>query len=166
MRLDEAVPCSGPHSTEPTQNQPWWMMPFSSRAWPRWTPSSGFPVSPISMSQDTNSLHRGRKKIKHRPLSNTKNIKNPKIREEPLSHKIEWVRSAKTIVCSNNQQDFLCILSCSSEFAQGIAEGVNWEIHNVSCMDVWLFATRSRKEETSPAPKQQAAANLQRVQMS
>lgn len=38
------------------ENQPWWMMPFSSRAWPRWTPSSGFPVSPISISQDTNSL--------------------------------------------------------------------------------------------------------------
>lgn len=31
-------------------------MPFSSRAWPRWTPSSGLPVSPISISQDTNSL--------------------------------------------------------------------------------------------------------------
>ena len=38
------------------ENQPWWMMPFSSRAWPRWTPSSWLPVSPISISQDTNSL--------------------------------------------------------------------------------------------------------------
>lgn len=44
------------NGVKPKENQPWWMMPFSSRAWPRWTPSSGFPVSPISISQDTNSL--------------------------------------------------------------------------------------------------------------
>lgn len=153
MRSDEVMPCSRPHSTEPTQNQPWWMMPFSSRAWPRWNPSSGFPVSPISMSQDTNSLHRGGKKIKHRPLSDARNIKNPKIHEEPLSHKTEWVRSAKTIVCSNNQQDFLCILSCSSEFAQGITKGVNWEIHNVSCMHVWLSCHSRQKRGNKPGSK-------------
>lgn len=41
---------------ENCENPPWWMMPFSSRAWPRWTPSSGLPVSSISISQDTNSL--------------------------------------------------------------------------------------------------------------
>lgn len=39
------------------------MMPFSRRAWPRWTPSSGFPVSPISISQDTNSLRTNEKNV-------------------------------------------------------------------------------------------------------
>lgn len=35
---------------------PWWMMPFSSRACPRLTPSSGLLISPLSISHDTNSL--------------------------------------------------------------------------------------------------------------
>lgn len=32
------------------------MMPFSSNACPRLTPSSGLLISPLSMSHDTNSL--------------------------------------------------------------------------------------------------------------
>lgn len=37
-------------------------MPFSSKAWPRWTPSSDLCISPISNSQDTNSLKKQIKK--------------------------------------------------------------------------------------------------------
>lgn len=52
-------------------DQPWWMMPFSRRAWPRWTPSSGFPVSPISISQDTNSLRTNENMHTHLGLETT-----------------------------------------------------------------------------------------------
>lgn len=51
--------------------QPWWMMPFSRRAWPRWTPSSGFPVSPISISQETNSLRTNENTHTHYGLGTT-----------------------------------------------------------------------------------------------
>lgn len=37
-------------------HSPWWMIPFSSRAWPKLTPSSVLLISPISRSQATNSL--------------------------------------------------------------------------------------------------------------
>lgn len=42
-----------------TAHSPWWMIPFSNSACPRLTPSSGLLISPISVSQDTNSLQRG-----------------------------------------------------------------------------------------------------------
>lgn len=35
---------------------PWWMMPFSRRAWPRLIPSSALLISPLSKSHETNSL--------------------------------------------------------------------------------------------------------------
>lgn len=35
---------------------PWWIMPFSSKACPKLTPSSGLLISPLSISHDTNSL--------------------------------------------------------------------------------------------------------------
>lgn len=41
---------------------PWWMMPFSSRACPRLTPSSGLLISPLSISHDTNSLRTQRQR--------------------------------------------------------------------------------------------------------
>lgn len=38
------------------------MMPFSSRACPKFTPSSGLLISPLSISHDTNSLQTRRRK--------------------------------------------------------------------------------------------------------
>lgn len=44
-----------PLNTLPTHS-PWWIIPFSNKAWPKLTPSSVLLISPFSRSQETNSL--------------------------------------------------------------------------------------------------------------
>lgn len=74
-------------------------MPFSSRAWPRWTPSSGLPVSPISISQDTNSLgtHRRQRRCDntHTGAGITQQMYTKSPREVPSLHKGECVWSVE-----------------------------------------------------------------------
>lgn len=48
------TPFPGP--PRPSPHSPWWIIPFSNKAWPKFTPSSVLLISPISRSQVTNSL--------------------------------------------------------------------------------------------------------------